>query len=269
MNWITEKQAAEAAKQGKIPALEWSLLHWQQPGMVGYVELAEAMKSGEFEVGQGVCACCHRYNNLSCKDKNSDTCPFRLRTSVEHNYCCDNKWKIADNTYDNCIKNNYSNAIMQAFQDAAAELCKFIADVLEKEKAKEKKKCEPELVPRAYGYATFSRCFSTISMPVKFMVDCDGVLRYPEQVEICTHATQPLPKDTKVCVLGNLIDDLKRNSEDLWEFEVDRFRVRLGKNIIHTEAFCKDRAFTIEEAVRIHQKLGQIIAFVKRQENKK
>ncbi len=70
--------------------------------------------------------------------------------------------------------------------------------------------------------------------------------------------------------LGNIFDDLKRNAEDLKEFEVDNLRVVLDKQrgdaMVFFKSICSDRTFTINEATEIHQKLGQLIATAKRKQ---
>ncbi len=272
MNWITEKQAAEAAKQGKIPALEWSLLHWQQPGMVGFVELAFAMKDGRFCVGPQSCACCNKYISVSCRGN----CPLCVNVGKvkSREDCCGGKWSAIENAMGQCRDSNYSNASMQAFQDAAGELCKFIADVLEKEKAKEKKKCEPELRHGDYGIS-FGKNQKSIQFPMlAFKRDMsDGPLRVAHRDG--SGDWQKADGCDGITWLGNIFDDLKRNSEDLREFEVCAhgnsncvFKATLeGSDNIVIDS--DNWNYPLEDVVKIHQQLGQIIAFAKRQENKK
>ncbi len=260
MDWMTIEQAAEAAKQGKIPALECSLLHWQQPGMVGYVELAAAMKSRRFCIDSEFCACCYKYRGCA-----KPYCPLRKSN------CCNGKWKVANKAHNNCRNDNYSNASMKAFQEAAAEVCKFIADVLEKEKAKErkteKKKCEPELRHGDYGVWSFG--------PRRFIaIKTNGCLHWfhADGTDCGPVNYKNLHDFTK---FGNIFDDLKRNSKDLEQFEVYAyghsncvFKATLedsGNIIIDSDNW----NYLLEDVVEIHQQLGQIIATAKRQENKK
>ncbi len=266
MNWITEKQAAEAAKQGKIPALECSLLHWQQPGMVGYVELAAVMEDKQFHIGPAPCACCQIYNTgETCGD-----CPLLADTPKDGRCCCGGLYAVASNTYTSCERNHYSNASMQAFQEAAAEVCKFIADVLEKEKAKEKKKCEPELQHgdvRLWGIGDYLQ---------EFIVDLsdDGINCLWANGDLRNKKSEREIRLNSI-FLCNIFDDLKRNSEDLREFEVCAhgnsncvFKATLeGSDNIVIDS--DNWNYPLKDVVKIHQQLGQIIAFAKRQENKK
>ncbi len=270
MNWTTKEQAAEAAKQGKIPALECSLLHWQQPGMVGYVELAEAIKDGRFHVGPELCACCQKYD--ACKCQKEQDCPLMVG-----GHCCNNTYHQVVALYEAVVLDNYSNANMQAFQDAAAEVCKFIADVLEKEKAKEKKKCEPELQHgdvRLWGIGDYLQ---------EFIVDLsdDGINCLWANGDLRNKKSEREIQLNSI-FLCNIFDDLKKNSEDLREFEVN-------SSIYHNKFSCGFSSepehpiwLTIKEGgthhvmhvtltgiTEIHQKLGRIVAFAKRQENKK
>lgn len=73
--------------------------------------------------------------------------------------------------------------------------------------------------------------------------------------------------------LGNIFDDLKRNSEDLREFEVipsgcDRhgFAAKLGCSCILMGEIGDPWFFCIDEAIEVHQKLGQLIATAKRKQ---
>ncbi len=73
--------------------------------------------------------------------------------------------------------------------------------------------------------------------------------------------------------LGNIFDDLKRNSKDLREFEVTSdgeintasglFSLQRGGNGMDWIT-CNNHCFTIDKLIEIHQKLGQMIATMKR-----
>lgn len=74
--------------------------------------------------------------------------------------------------------------------------------------------------------------------------------------------------------LGNLVDDLKRNSEDLEKFKFCDTRGDCGVlEIIDKDIWVgTDRLqnlYSIRQATEIHQKLGQILATAKRKEVKK
>lgn len=78
---------------------------------------------------------------------------------------------------------------------------------------------------------------------------------------------------------GNIIDDLKRNAEDLKEFSRNNlanansadnpFTIEINGSCVDfrfPERYC---SFYVDEAQEFHQKLGQLIAKVKREQTKK
>ena len=70
--------------------------------------------------------------------------------------------------------------------------------------------------------------------------------------------------------LGNIFDDLKRNSEDLMEYYVHhpaRFLIRLEKDKINFLMYSTEVDISIKQATELHQKLGQLIATAKRKAN--
>ncbi len=77
--------------------------------------------------------------------------------------------------------------------------------------------------------------------------------------------------------LGNIFDDLKRNSEDLEEFRVvttccssgflNVLIVESGINFNIVKENRIGKCFTVDEATEIHQKLGQLIATAKRKQS--
>ena len=81
-------------------------------------------------------------------------------------------------------------------------------------------------------------------------------------------------------ILGNIFDDLKRNAEDLWEFEVDLYKddedgfaAEYNESDDNRVIGIGDKGedfwyYTIDQATDIHQKLGQVIAFAKRKQAK-
>ena len=86
--------------------------------------------------------------------------------------------------------------------------------------------------------------------------------------------------------LGNIFDDLERNSEDLEEFDIeagkavshqkgDKLEIGLSikpRNLLYITTHSEDRShymhFDIDQATEIHQKLGQMIASSIRKESK-
>ncbi len=146
MEWITQEQAKQAAEQGELPALECSLEHHKQGRNASKLELINAIAKGQFNVRGESCACCQVKGRGDSCPYGSD-CPLKSR---EGHYCCSDKWTDSQATFSN-FKTDHSNANFKAFQQAEAKLCKYIEEVIEKVKAKDKK-CEPELVGFVCGW---------------------------------------------------------------------------------------------------------------------
>jgi hypothetical protein len=127
MDWITQEQAKNAAKVGKIEALEMSLLHHEQGRDADAVELIDAIRDNEFYLGSNLCACCRRYDCDT--DDAGDVCLLD-----ENNKCCDGHFKKVDNAFD-IMKANPTDTNIKAFQDAESKICEYIADVLAIERA--------------------------------------------------------------------------------------------------------------------------------------
>lgn len=69
---------------------------------------------------------------------------------------------------------------------------------------------------------------------------------------------------TDINILGNFIDDIKRNEVDLDDFAVNWFGAYLWGGDIRIGEVGDTRPFTLDQAIEIHQKLGQLIATYKR-----
>ncbi len=260
MKWITTDQAATAAKQGTIPALECSLEHHQQGRDADWRELRDAITRHNFHLQGELCAVC---------TGDCTTCPLAIG-KVAQMYCCNKLWNKANMAFE-VLRAYFSNANFRAFQEAEAGICRYIEEVLDKERAKEKKPCKCKAELRHGDYGT----------------ECDGaqwaVLYRNVQLEVFGNnsgsgitTTNTWPTSTRK--LGNIFDDLKRNSEDLEEFSMN---VRFGERIqvcawnkkitIHfinkdNPSIHDDREFNIDEATEIHQKLGQLLATAKRKQ---
>ena len=134
MEWITEEQVKEAAKQGVIPALRCSLEHHQQGRDAPLFELIKAFRNNEFIADGCYCACCCRTDMSSgtvvpCRD-----CP--LWNDTDGNHCCNGLWIETLHTLDVFV-NDYSNANYEAFKKAESDVCNYIEEVLATEIAKE------------------------------------------------------------------------------------------------------------------------------------
>ena len=151
MDWITQEQAQEAAKQGKLPALECSLKHHEQGRDATRVELINAIASEQFHVQGDLCACCQIQFNKKIECRHGSNCSLRNCAGGEE-YCCNGKWLVVSTAFF-VLETNHSNANLRTFQQAEAELCEYIEAVIRKvvaanirDKCDElkTKKCEPE-----------------------------------------------------------------------------------------------------------------------------
>lgn len=131
MDWITEKDAAKAAKEGKIPALKMSWEHHNQGATADYVPLKQAIDDEKFKISYNLCAVCwFNGGGKDCFKACGECC-------LSDRQCCGKLIGIADNAL-NVIRNNPkpSNDECKAFQDAEAAVCKYIKKVIEQEEAK-------------------------------------------------------------------------------------------------------------------------------------
>ena len=79
-------------------------------------------------------------------------------------------------------------------------------------------------------------------------------------------------QNERYTITGNLkdiFDDLKRNSEDLEEFNLDVHRYYFNfKDFSHAPIHIAGNWHTMDEAVKFHQDFGQFLAYAKRQKAK-
>ncbi len=116
---------------------------------------------------------------------------------------------------------------------------------------------KPELRQGDYGYMQ--------GVPRLFSFDYRGELRTAiSKTDKHPFDISPLLEYT---ILGNIFDDLKRNSEDLIEFYVDgKFANIFAGRILGGRINIAGKHLLFDEAVDFHQKLGQLIATAKRRE---
>ncbi len=264
MDWITEKQAKEAAEKGTIPALECSLKHHEQGRDADYVELRDAMESRNFTLDYNHCSCCQLVGKTNGSASSECT-----KCVLGSDFCWVNtKWDlIRDAIID--LRNDYSNANFKAFREAEAELCKYIEKVLEVEKAKaaveppfSKCKCDkPKFRHGDYGF---------LKDKAIFWVFLNGKMSFSDGDSYISGCSTELWTQRR---LGNIFDDLQRNSEDLKEFEMKfdgggwiKIRIDKVKPYLRIESWIDFATATLDEATEYHQKLGQVIAFAKRKQ---
>ena len=71
-------------------------------------------------------------------------------------------------------------------------------------------------------------------------------------------------------ITGNLVDDLKRNKVDLtgFSFDVHTCHFDLSGKMAHAPVHIAGNWHTLDEAIEIHQKLGQMISTIQRRKGK-
>ena len=119
-----------------------------------------------------------------------------------------------------------------------------------------------------YGYYSGGGKFPLL------LVKHKGEARYCHKDQ--NYFNQPVRKNSFV-KLGNIFDDLKRNSEDLEVFTVKTYRRNLGLSVgltinpkdavyfnIGTGPTFVCTHLELDKAIELHQKLGQLIATAKR-----
>lgn len=297
ITWVTIQEAKDAVDKGKIPALENSLKHHCQGRDADWMPLKDAIESGVFEISGADCACCRKWGKRGTGKP--EECPL-YTDGCGWDECCGGTVADVKNYY-YMLSRDYSNANFKAFQEAEAKVCDYIEAVLEKERAKEKKaECEgckhscpscsnrpcrdcsnrslwvakekeskPKLRHGDYGYDHTGRPCMSLKIQGE-----DTSTTKPQRRASNLYA-YPYDLHTDIfevrTVLGNIFDDLKRNSQDLREFEVDHLNVILSKqfgtDVVLFKSICSNRTFTIDEAIKFHQKLGQMLATAQREQN--
>ena len=211
MDWVTQEQAKEAAKQGELPALECSWEHHEQGRDRDWVELKEAIENDKFWLSWELCACCRFVGKQDgFKDNGCRKCP------LGDFFCWDNIiWAKVRNSWTK-LTNHFSNANFKAFQEDETELCTYIEGVIEKVKldmkAEKYKECEPEL---RHGELVQGGSMGKVYVAMDTVPKSD---RWHIWADWGKNGTVS-KSDTYYTGLGiNIFDDLKRNSEDLKEY---------------------------------------------------
>ncbi len=288
ITWTTEQEAKEAAAKGLIPAIEHCIKHHRQNRDCEYEELIGVLGDGS-RISTGDCALCQKFEcGSGCSN-----CPLGPVN------CCPEyrpEWRAWET-----FMNDHSLANYQAFTKAAGvmverlemELAKAKEEVCAKAKAgqcitckhKGSKICdslhincsgwEPKEAECAKNKPEFRH------LDYGYDEDGDPCLMASEQDignfrTIGKNAIAPVGASYKVKTkLGNLLDDLARNAEDLEEFEIEAEDVCEAEGKITKDnqiSFCwypHDDIKTIAMATEIHQNLGQLIATAKRKQDVK
>ena len=106
------------------------------------------------------------------------------------------------------------------------------------------------------------------------IIDSEGTARLLVETRGCTYASLPTSSGASFTKSGNYLDDLKRNSKDLREFTMqdaadDDILVEIGDGVIVFDFEEEMNTFGIDEVTQFHQKLGQMLATLRRDEEKK
>lgn len=133
MNWTTTDQVKQAAEQGEIPALECSWEHHHQGETATLRELIDAIEDKKFDVSDTFCASCQFAYHREDTDSKCDKC------LLSEGGCCGDSWFVVSQSF-LIFSKDYSNANFKAFQEKEAEVCTYIAGVLEKKRAEKNTK---------------------------------------------------------------------------------------------------------------------------------
>lgn len=271
MNWQTEQEARAAGEGTEKEAAVSSLEHWRQGARCTYEEFLEARPTIKFHTGPLLCALC--YHHESC----CGGCVLRKNEIA----CCREHSKVRDaflKFSDDCSRDNFGK-----FQSAAEVMCKR----LEKEIAKMSKSpcmtCEHAQVKKDkkkqsrhgdYGLTVDDRPF----LITKSFFGGDDSMRVASQEGLLeTISMNNLSGMKPKTTFGNIYDDMERNKEDLEEFTINgQVRVKRDMDCISIAVYGWLRPLknvghvgqgwnlNLAEAVEYHQKLGRVIATIKR-----
>lgn len=259
MEWITKQEAEEKGKGTELEAAKGSLAHWEQGRDCDYNEILSALNEDLFCTGWQLCSLCHKHGNTttSAQFDACGECPLGPAS------CCKEHDKASKAFMD--FHKDHSRANFKKFQEKAGLMC----ERLEKEIAKLDEK--PSIRHGDYGYGDDVPCVICRQTGYDWAMvakDVNGV-----DSGVCSpkgHLT------SKWKGVGNVFDDMERNSEDLTEFYGEYpsgdkpLKIRLtGESRFEVEFVVDGKYFTTSarRATEIHQKLGQLLATNSRKSN--
>lgn len=306
-DWITTEQVKRAAEEGEFSALRCSLEHHQQGRDAPRGELLDAHEKDIFNLEAVKCACCVMYdcNSMKCAES---PCILRENNKAIH-HCCNGLWRVASDALIEFIKNP-TNANFKAFQEAEAKVCTYIEGVIAKKKA-EAKKTKEKIQGCLYcnyedlnggdkpccsctKYPTYSNFEPKDKKELKptlrhgdygigpiepFLIIGDGTNAigynpFGSLSNMCSEETGGRYKLAQK--LGNIFDDLKRNAEDLEEFEMrgqyDTKKRRTLKSLLGANGKIwlnintGSSYFELDQATEIAHKILQEVATARRKE---
>ena len=242
MNWLSTEEIKRRAKKSPEEALNVSIQEWE--------DKCETIRTGgEVRVGGYYCGLCARTDYF---DKDCSSC------------CLDDGEGIGD-----CCQEYQDFFDDKSLPNAEAMLNRLYCErgkMYGKATKKEPKKEKVKLRHGDYGYeGGLSRILLEAMSGSKFSAGIGCCM--PQEGSAIGNPT---------IILGNIFDDLKRNSEDLREFKMRTYHggtlvaeIDGGNDIAFTLPITSQASANIKEATEYHQKLGQLIATAKRQETEK
>ncbi len=253
MNWLSTKEIKRRAKKSPEEALNVSIQEWE--------DKCETIRTGgEVRVGGYYCGLCARTDYF---DKDCSSC------------CLDDGEGIGD-----CCQEYQDFLDDKSLPNAEAMLNRLYCErgkMYGKATKKEPKKEKVELRRGDYGIVPSG---VNINKP-HFVVADPANLNPRSGYWLDEKGRQSCGYDSTngklITDKNNIFDDLKRNAEDLREFDranqkcgYNKFKVKLcGKAVDFFTSSDGYNCFEINDAVDLHQKLGQLIATAKRDQAKK
>ena len=255
MNWLSQEEIKRRAKESPEEALNVSIEGWEQK-----CEVLEqgGNVSGHYSTGNcGLCERFHQSNGRACPG-----CVLDDGNAGKSSACC----QEFQNFINSPTLTNAQTMLNRLYLERGKRYGQPKKEPCKTEKPK-------ELRHGDYGYRDNKPVimfkgndYSTVEQGKHFQAGADMVFSNSMESHTGGYAK-----------LGNIFDDLERNSKDLEEFEYELGGVSMcirlhGKGISwgRTLAFgAQMQEPNIEKVIKYHQKLGQLIAYAKRQEAKK
>ncbi len=258
MKWLSTEEIKRRAAISPEEALNVSIEEWE--------EKCEAIRRGEeARTGGEYCGVCIRANILNDGQHNTK-CKMCCLNTPGVNCCQEYENFVSDETLPNAqaMLNRLYMERGKSYPAGEAQPYKEP----KKEPCKEEK---PELRHGDYG-------FSDENHPRLYLTD-KGKPIHVQADDTFLGADKWFAgkMDEGGIVLGNIFDDLKRNAEDLRGFEIANGTKEGSLKITPWLGSCFEwkietpsrytMGWTTKELIEIHQKLGQLIATAKREQN--
>jgi len=259
---LTEQEVIERATTPE-KALDVSIQHHEENLTLSEEEVREATKDCGV-LKRSLCGLCtfHRFTGTSASP--CDKCILGVGDTPCYN--SESQYKHTNLALDNWLTGNGSFADYRIEQFKMVELLKGLR-VEQKKLFAELEK--PKLRHGDYGIDVSGHSSLVVRQ------DASGVLRAGGSSGFYEHITiESLTESKPDVILGNIFDDLKRNSEDLRSFTVqnctDSLYAYIGTDVggknkgVQIDLSSNCLLYSLEDATKIHQKLGQMLATIRR-----